>query len=166
MVSEFIALSHARMQQSGPTALRAAVLDAQHAVALLLAESDSRVASQIRDALTTELNRGSLPPVHIGDTPYDDLLSPDAKERARLRSLAHFARPPTSVWNVVLSPTVAHGMTIASLTHVAAVYQQLGLALQAAGEGVEAQQAFAFADEIAAMRPAVGQQQHKAPAAR
>ena len=43
----------------------------------------------------------------------------------------------------------------ARLTAVAAIYQQLGLALRADGRTVEAQRAFDFAHEIAAMRPAL-----------
>ena len=41
----------------------------------------------------------------------------------------------------------------ARLTAVAAINQQLGLALQAAGQAAASQRAFVFADEIGAMRP-------------
>jgi hypothetical protein len=116
--------------------------------------------NQIRDALTMELSDGSLPPISLGDTPYADLLSSAALERSRLWAQSVLIRPPTrawSPWNLVLPPLTSQTDAISRLTRMAAVYQHLGLALQANGRGVEAQRAFAFADEIAAMRPKVSQ---------
>lgn len=162
MASTFAALSHARLQQSGPAALRAAVLDAQHAVALIGTEVDSRTLEQIGAALTTELSDPANE-VRIGDTPYADLLSPSALDRARPSDPGQLTRQSTGLWGLVLSPAVTQTLVLTRLSQVAAVYQQLGLALQAAGQGLEAQRAFDFADELAALRLTVAPQQ-KSPA--
>ena len=164
MASTFAALSHARLQQPGSASLRAAVLDAQHAVALINADVDWRTLEQVRAALMSELSE-TADEVRIGDVPYSELLSPAALDRARPSDLGQLARQRSGLWGLVLSPTVTQTLVLTRISQVAAVYEQLGLALQAAGQGPEAQRAFEFADELASLRPAAAAQPKSSAAA-
>ena len=71
----------------------------------------------------------------------------------------------SGLWGLDLSPTVTQTLVLTRISQVAAVYQQLGLALRAAGQGPEAQRAFEFADELASLRPAAAPQPKSSAAA-
>jgi hypothetical protein len=169
MAAEFAALSHARMQlaataaasSAAAAAARAAVVDAQHGVALLTPRAELPLLSEVRAALDGEAKVGPTAgaAVRIGDVPYDELLSPAVLARAR--PVYHellTSHPVADFGGLLQSPAVPHMRALTRLSQRAAVYQQLGLALRAAGRTEEAQRAFDFADEIAAMRPGAPEQ--------
>ena len=175
MAAKFAALSHARLMQPSP-AHSAAVLDAQHAVALLGVREQAdkaRMLNQVRAVVDAEAELGATasPSERVGDVHYRDLLSATVLARVRqqeaaiqdLASGGVFTRALERLW-LIESSKVRRERAHARLSQIAAVYQQLGLALEETGEKEEAQRAFDFADEMAAMRPAVSDRLSFVPA--
>ena len=156
------ALSHAHLQQ--PQTVESAlfaVFDAQHAVALLLADDDGSTLLQLRAALdAADTHEPAHRNARIGDVSYDELLSPPVLDQVRSRETVGPDVSPRSFFEhiqelagLIESSAVLQVRAHARLTAVAAIHQQLGLALRAAGKEAEAQRACDFADEIAVMRP-------------
>ena len=164
LANEFAALSYARQQQPSSAYACAAVLDAQHAVALLHAAADGPTLTQLLVALDAAAKgQQTNASVRIGDVAYDKLMSPPVLDQVRKREAATPGVSPRGFLARILelaalveSFAVPQARAHARLTAVAAVYQQLGLVLRAAGQEAEAQRAFDFAVEMAAMRPVMG----------
>jgi hypothetical protein len=132
-----------------------------------------RTLNQVRAVVDAEAEMGAAasPSERVGDVHYRDLLSATVLRRVRqqqsatpdLATRGFFTRSLERLW-LIESSKVRRERAHARLSQIAAVYQQLGLALQAIGEKEEAQRAFGFADKMAAMRPAVSDRLSFVPA--
>jgi len=161
LAGQLAALSHARLQQRRP-AQRAAVVDAQRAAALLSAGDARDAMNGVLTAIMAEAAAAGMVSVRISPIATSDFLSKPVLDRVRqqqapsrfmeLRRLI-----PATVERIfsMESLTVLQARSHARLSLVAAVYQPLGLALRADGQTAEARRAFNFADEMAALRPAL-----------
>ena len=95
LAGQLAALSHTRLQQLWP-ATNAAVLDAQHAVALLVNEDSAGALKQVSSALRAEA-AGALP-VRIGAVPYSALLSKTTLDRVRQQQYQQEPTPRFLTW--------------------------------------------------------------------
>jgi hypothetical protein len=143
MAGQPAALSHVRLQQSRPTQ-RAAVLDAQRAVALLAAVDARDALSRVLSAMKAEAAGAAS--VRISPIPISDFLSKPALDHMRRQqSPSRFLELrrliPVTVERLCFleSLTDLQARSHSRLSLVSAVYQQLGLALQAAGNANRAQ---------------------------